>query len=330
MGAAASAQHNLEAPRTRLEWERLLGGAVIDVEDAFEGGDGELLFAEVTARADANRRRRWLEAVEQRLAFMAEAPAPAIEAECESEGEADAPATMEARVFSRFITLAHISIDLSVFAESVRTKRGDDDPIPLDDVAHWADPTDIWVYLNRDGKPEVTDAATLEYEMRRKAEAEAEDAAAGGDPAERLRGFGVMLSFLVAFTYAHDCWDWESWRVQRDIIRPATRARRCRYAELPGMAPFVGAATVFMSHCWGSKWGGLVMAACAGAREDRVVWIDMFAVRVGGGERRGALCAALTAFPPPLSRSLAARRCASGRATAPTWTFEASSAAARP
>ena len=158
-----------------------------------------------------------------------------------------------------------------------------------------------------------------------------EDARAGGDAAERLRGFGVMLSFLVAFTYAHDCWDWESWRVQRDIIKPATAARRCRYAELPGMAPFVGAATVFMSHCWGSKWGGLVMAACAGAREDRVVWIDMFAVRAGGGNA-AARSAALTArrSPAPPSLALAARRCASGRATAPTWTFEASSAAARP
>jgi len=33
---------------------------------------------------------------------------------------------------------------------------------------------------------------------------------------------------------------------------------------------------------------------------------------------------------PPRSVALAARRCASGRATAPTWTFEASSAVARP
>ena len=86
------------------------------------------------------------------------------------------PAWAKARVFSRIITRADVSIDLSAFAESVRTKRGDDDPLPLDDVTHWADPTNIWIYPNRDGQPEVTDAATLEYEMRRKAEAEAEDA----------------------------------------------------------------------------------------------------------------------------------------------------------
>ena len=172
-------------------------------------------------------------------------------------------------------------------------------------------------------------------EKQLKAAAEEEDRARldrfGGSKGEMLRHFGVRLDFLLAFTWAHNCWDWPSWRVQRDIIRPATEQRRCRYAELPGMAPFVGAATVFMSHCWGSTWGGLVMAACAGAREDRVVWIDMFAVRAGGGKRRGALRGSHGApLPPPLSRALAARRCASGRATAPTWTFEASSAAARP
>ena len=176
----------------------------------------------------------------------------------------------------------------------MRTKRGGKDPVPGDieynDAEYWAKPTDEWHLSNHKGKPLLTDAAILEREQRFMAAAEAEDAAAGGDAAERLRGRGIMLSFLVAFTYAHDCWDWPSWRVQRDIIRPATEQRRCRYAELPGMAPFVGAATVFMSHCWGSTWGGLVMAACAGAREDRVVWIDMFAVRAEeGGKRRGAL-----------------------------------------
>ena len=47
----------------------------------------------------------------------------------------------------------------------------------------------------------------------------------------------------------------------------------------------------------------------------------------GRGGNAAARSAALTARLP---LALAARRCASGRATAPTWTFEASSAAARP
>ena len=191
-------------------------------------------------------------------------------------------AAMSLRVFSRSINLADLSFDLSIFKESVLTMRGDGAPLP-DYIAFWAPPTNKWVWDCRDGKPEVEDAATIAREQQWKAAAEAEDRAAlegGGDDAggERLRGFGVRLDWLVAFTQAHDCWEWPSWRVQRDIIRPATCESRCRYAQLPGMAPFVGAATVFMSHCWGSAWGGLVMAACAGAREDRIVWIDVFAV----------------------------------------------------
>ena len=97
---------------------------------------------------------------------------------------------------------------------------------------------------------------------------------------EQLRARGVKLAFLLAFTEALACWDWPTWRVVRDIIKPATEARgRRRFAELDEVAPHTGPATVFMSHCWGAAWGGLVMAACAGAHKDRVVWIDLFAVR---------------------------------------------------
>jgi len=40
-----------------------------------------------------------------------------------------------------------------------------------------------------------------------------------------------------------------------------------------------GKATVFMSHCWGGRFGDLVGAACHRASMDRIVWIDIFAVR---------------------------------------------------
>ena len=65
----------------------------------------------------------------------------------------------------------------------------------------------------------------------------------------------------------------------RDIIVPATRETRCRYADLPELKGCFGPATVFMSHCWGATFGDLIGAACHGARKDRVVWIDIFAVR---------------------------------------------------
>jgi hypothetical protein len=76
-------------------------------------------------------------------------------------------------------------------------------------------------------------------------------AAAAGRHAERLRGFGVSVELLVAFTEAHGCWDWPTWRVQAEIIRPACAAARCRYAELPavlaaGGGGGVGPATVFI------------------------------------------------------------------------------------
>ena len=45
-----------------------------------------------------------------------------------------------------------------------------------------------------------------------------------------------------------------------------------RFAELAGVRGYAGAATVFMSHCWGGRWGDLVAAACAGADTNRIVW----------------------------------------------------------
>ena len=138
-----------------------------------------------------------------------------------------------------------------------------------------------WMCLG-DPKPPVDDAEVIAREEAHMRAAIAQDAVslAAGEHDARLRGFGVRVDWLLAFTWAHDCWDWPAWRVQRDIIKPATEARgRCRYAQLDEVAPHTGPATVFMSHCWGAAWGGLVMAACAGARCDRVVWIDLFAVR---------------------------------------------------
>ena len=45
-------------------------------------------------------------------------------------------------------------------------------------------------------------------------------------------------------------------------------------ADLPELKSCFGPATVFMSHCWGAKFGDLIGAACHGARKDRVVCMD--------------------------------------------------------
>jgi len=97
--------------------------------------------------------------------------------------------------------------------------------------------------------------------------------------AKRIHGLGITIEALIAFAYKHDCWNWPTYKVMRDIIVPATRDTRCRYADLPELKGCFGPATVFMSHCWGATFGDLIGAACHGARKDRVVWIDIFAVR---------------------------------------------------
>ena len=40
--------------------------------------------------------------------------------------------------------------------------------------------------------------------------------------ARQLRRWGVRVDWLVAFTFAHDCWEWPTWRVMRDVVKPAT------------------------------------------------------------------------------------------------------------
>jgi ankyrin repeat protein len=127
------------------------------------------------------------------------------------------------------------------------------------------------------------------------------------DHARKLHSLGIRLSALVAFAYAHDCWDWPTWMIVRDIVKPATKVKRCRYGELPDMKDCFGPATVFMSHCWGAKFGDLIGAACHGARTDRVVWIDIFAVRQWPGNDadlnfRGVIrrCAALVVSTSPV------------------------------
>ena len=88
-------------------------------------------------------------------------------------------------------------------------------------------------------------------EFARLAAAQAEDAAVGTgeDHAEFLFGLGVTVAWLVAFTVAHDCWDWTTAEVQAYIIKPATAGTRQRYADLPHVraAAGVGPADVFGS-----------------------------------------------------------------------------------
>ena len=124
-------------------------------------------------------------------------------------------------------------------------------------------------------KSPVVDLAVIGSEEQHKAGAEADDQATAGTPAhaERLRCCGVRVDFLLAITFALNMWEWKTWEVVQYLIKPATEGeQRCRFMDLPGVRQFAGAATVFMSHCWGGRWGDLVAAACAGGDTRRVVW----------------------------------------------------------
>ena len=91
----------------------------------------------------------------------------------------------------------------------------------------------------------------------------------------------MTIGWLVEFTEAHDCWEWPTSRVVRDIVKPETAELRCRYADLPSVRATgaVGGAKTFASHTWCAKWGTLVSALADGADRSRRVWIDIFAIR---------------------------------------------------
>ncbi len=64
------------------------------------------------------------------------------------------------------------------------------------------------------------------------------------------------------------------------MVKPSTEPQgRCRFADVAAVRPFTGPATVYVAHCWAGRWGDLVAACCLGAQSDRVVWLDVFAVR---------------------------------------------------
>ena len=157
-------------------------------------------------------------------------------------------------------------------------------------------------------------------------------AAAAAAHARRLHGFAVPVWWLQEFVQAHDCWEWPTWRVQQDVVRPVCFGRgRCRYAELAEVAGLCGPADVFASHCWcvGSRALSLsnrpattvysavvrsnaelslsvlvaaVFVAVAGARRSGCWWR-----RCARGRRPGGWCGSTCS------------RCGSSRGTRPTW-----------
>jgi hypothetical protein len=138
---------------------------------------------------------------------------------------------------------------------------------------YWGGAVEPWRH-GLDKSP-VTEPAVIASEEQHKVAAEMEDAPTKETPAhaEKLRCCGVRVDFLLAITFALNMWGWKTWEVVQYLVKPATEVEgRCRFIDLPGLRQFSGAATIFMSHCWGGRWGDLVAAACAGSDTRRVVW----------------------------------------------------------
>ena len=93
---------------------------------------------------------------------------------------------------------------------------------------------------------------------------------------------GISVKFLVDFCNFFNLWDVSTRDVRsKYIIIPMTSQQRCRFVDLPMMveAKVVGRAETFISHSWNGKFGDLVAAASDGADGNKMVWIDIFAVR---------------------------------------------------
>lgn len=125
----------------------------------------------------------------------------------------------------------------------------------------------------------ITDPVEIEAEEAQRAAAEAEDESVGWD-AESMRARGVRVDWLVALTFNLNLWEWPTWKVVEFLVKPATETHgRCRFADLPLVKAFTGPADVFITHCWGGRWGDLVVSVASGARCNRIVWLDVFAAR---------------------------------------------------
>jgi hypothetical protein len=123
----------------------------------------------------------------------------------------------------------------------------------------------------------IADADVLRHEYSEIERIAEEDTSIPEDTVNR----GITIEFLLKFTNDNDLWDLTTAEVCRKFIIPVTHSTRCCYVELPDMIEnkYAGKAVTFISHSWASKFGDLVAAVSEEAGVDRVVWIDIFAVR---------------------------------------------------
>ena len=114
----------------------------------------------------------------------------------------------------------------------------------------------------------------------------------------------ISVEALLAFTFDHKCWDYPTWKVLRDIVKPATlitptseaadshSAHSCSFVELEEMREYTqeiesGSGCIYICHCYGAAWGDIVFAAAHGSYSiNRHVYIDVLCMNqhIGIGE----------------------------------------------
>jgi hypothetical protein len=168
------------------------------------------------------------------------------------------------------------SIDISEVVSRLKCFADSKYPCPRD-VVYWSGDNNPWK-MGVFNEP-IVDQRLIEEEEEKKKEIELEDLQNSCGSSD-LFSKGVSVTFLLALTFELDLWEWKTWEVVKYLVKPSTIAsNRCRFSDLPYIKPFTGNSTVFVSHCWGSKWGDLIGAVCSGASMKRMVWLDVFAVR---------------------------------------------------
>eukprot|EP01052_Picozoa_sp_SAG31_P025782 SAG31_NODE_2283_length_6016_cov_17.773872_1_plen_545_part_00 len=197
-----------------------------------------------TALRNAETKQRMAEARRHKLGL----PDTATDDECLAQ-ETAREAERRARIERRMPLVATFSTDAAISAAQRKAK--------VAAVKAGAEPCDHRYTQHFGGKFSCADCwAPLEevapdriaFEQQKLEEAEAEDRA-NENHSDFLFGCGVPVEFVIAFTNAHDCWDWDTRDVQAYIIKPETEKTRGRYVDLPDVRAHadVGEADVFVS-----------------------------------------------------------------------------------
>ena len=125
---------------------------------------------------------------------------------------------------------------------------------------------------------EITEPERVRSETAMREQLGNEDDSKPADSVNR----GLSIGFLLAFCETFNLYKVTTGEVLRDYVIPMTLSNRCRFVELNAMrkSGVVGTAVTFISHSWKGSFGDLIAALIDGGADlNRIVWVDIFAVR---------------------------------------------------